>query len=322
MKKFRFRLESVLSARKSMERLKQESLAAETRRELSEKERLAAAEQAHAEALRQNESGDLDMHELLLMARHRERLAGLVREGKDRVTRAAHRTEDARSALVDAARERSVVENLKERRRTEHRAEVEREEQKGLDEIAGRIVRGEGGNVAVTVVVVIILYLVLFVGLLKVTGVLDNQVIPRLKGQAPAAAGADSLAFLDGDIDTATRLAEVERLAAQRDSLASLSRRLDMKAQELDRRIGNLEKMLADAEKEESAGRKDYTNLAAVYAGMKPNQLKPIVAELDEETLYGVMSQLKGRQLGALLGVMEPARAALLSERLATGANK
>ena len=52
---------------------------------------------------------------------------------------------------------------------------------------------------------------------------------------------------------------------------------------------------------------------------MKPQELGPILARLNEDTLFGVAQQLKGRQLAKYLSALSPDKAAALSERMAAG---
>lgn len=324
MRKFRFRLEALLSVRRTAERAKTEELARQRRAQAAESARLVNLETRHAEALAEPDGPRrVDPAGMMLADSFRRRMAGAVRDQRERVTRAGARAEESRQELVRAAQKRSVVEKLRERRRVEHRQDVEREAQKTLDEVAGRLVRDESGGTARTVVILIVIYMVLFIGVLKVTGVLERQIMPRLTGKPRVTAGGDSLAVPSGDIEEAVRQAEKKRLVAERDSVTALSRRLEMKAKEINQRIAMLEVLRAESAKPgpAAAAAADVApglgDLAKVYGGMRPEELSPILAKLNDETLLGVVSRLRGRQLARFLGALDPGRAAQLSERLA-----
>jgi flagellar export protein FliJ len=322
MRRFRFRLETVLAARRTAERIEQEELARRRRDLLTETDRLEALRAAREQLTAEDTEGPIDVRERLLTDRFRVRLGGAIRRQTERVGRAEGAVDDSRRTLLVRAQEREAVEKLEERKREERRVESGRVEQKSLDEIAGRLVRDESGGVARTVIILVAVYLVLFIGVLKITGVLENQIIPRITGRSAApAAAADSLAFPSAGIEAAIHEAETARRAAERDSLVSLSRRVEMKTRELGAEIRELidlreQEAAAATPEPEEEGRATLADLAKVYGSMKPRELSPILAELDEEMLVGVMSKLKGRQLAAFLGALEPARAAALSARL------
>jgi flagellar export protein FliJ len=325
MRRFRFRLETLLSVRRTTERVKTAELADKRREEAAESERLADLEARRAVALAEPDGPrEVDTADLLLADRFRRRMAGAVRDQRGRLERAGIRAEESRLELVRAAQKRSVVEKLKERRRVEHREAVDRETQKTLDEVAGRLLRNESGGTARTVVILIVIYMVLFIGVLKVTGVLEKQIMPRLTGKPRVSAVNDSLAVPSGDIEEAARVAEKRRLVAERDSVTALSRRLEMKAKDINQRIATLEALKADNARPVAAAAASVVgappgieDLAKVYGGMKPAELSPILAKLNEETLFNVVSRLRGRQLARFLGALDPARAAQICERLA-----
>lgn len=333
MRKFRFRLETLLSVRRTTERVKSAELADKRREEAAQSERLADLEARQAESLEEPAGPrEVDTADLLRADAFRRRMAGAVRSQRERVNRATLQAEETRQELVRAAQKRSVVEKLKEKRRVEHRQAADSETQKTLDELAGRLLRDESGNTARTVVILIVVYMVLFIGVLKVTGVLEKQIMPRLTGKPRVTAERDSLAVPDGDLAAAAREVEKRRLVAERDSLTALTRRLDMKARDINDKIATLEAMKAEREAVGTAaggttaggtagasiiGTPGIEDLARVYGAMKPEALSPILAELSDETLFNVVSRMRGRQLAKFLGAMDPARAAQISERLA-----
>lgn len=333
MKKFRFRLETLLGARKTQERARMEELGRQGRELAAETARLKALEAARADAVADPGPGsadDVDLNRARLDEAWRRRLADQVRRQGQRVGEATARTDAAREALLAAARERSVVERLREKRAQEHREAVAQEEQKQLDDVAGRLVRNQRGNAVLIVLGLVMVYILLFTGILKLTGILDKQIIPRLTGKPVAA--ADSLkarGFPTGNLDRAARAEFMRKLTAERDSLMALSQRLSVKTEEMTARLQVLETMknelaAAEAEADSLAGVQSpfdagYADLARVYSAMKPQEVGPILARLNDDTVFGVARQLKGRQLAKFLSALAPDKAAVLSERLAAG---
>lgn len=334
MKKFRFRLETLLKARRTRERARMEELGRRGRELAAETERLAALHESRAAALLPTpdplEPVALDLNRLRLDEAWRRHLTGRVRHQGERVVAAEERTDAARGELLEAARERTVVERLRERRVAEHRAAVDQEEQKLQDEVAGRLLRNQRGNAVLIVLALVVVYILLFTAILKLTGILDKQILPRLTGKPVAT--ADSLkvkGFPRGNLDRQARAEFMQRLTAERDSLAALSQRLSVKTEEMTARLKALETMKAELDaanaeadslaRAQAAVEPGYADLAKVYSAMKPQELGPILAKLNEDTLFGVAQQLKGRQLAKFLSVLSPERAAALSERMAAG---
>lgn len=329
MKKFRFRLETLLGARRTAERARMEDLGREGRELAAETARLDGLVAARDETLAAPAPGDIvDLSRARLDAVWRQRLTERVHEQRRRVSVATDRTEAARHALLDAARDREVVERLRQKRADEHREEVRRDEQKTLDEVAGRIVGNNRGNTVLLVLGLIVVYLLLFTGLLKVTGILDKQIIPRMTGKPIAA--IDSTAaqkFPKGALAVAAREEALARLTAERDSLAALSSRIDQKTQEMNARIALLETLKSELEAANASADSaaetgaappmSLADLAKVYSSMKPQELSPILARLSDDTVYGVVTQLKGRQLAKFMSALTPEKAAAMSERLA-----
>lgn len=336
MKKFRFRLETLLGARRTQERARMEELGRQGRQLAAETERLealaAARDAAVAGAPGEPDAQDVDLNRARLDETWRRHLADQVQRQGERVKEAAARTDEAREALLAAARDRSVVERLREKRAEEHREAVAQEEQKQLDEVAGRLLRNQSGNAVLIVIGLVVVYILLFTAILKLTGILDKQIIPRLTGKPVAGAVADSLkakGFPTGNLDRAARADLMRKLTAERDSLSALSARLSVKTQEMTARLQVLETMkseidAANAEADSLARVQapvdaGYADLAKVYSSMKPQELGPILAKLNEDTLFGVAHELKGRQLAKFLSALSPDKAAALSERMAAG---
>jgi len=139
MAKFVFKLEGVLRQRKHIEQQKQRELAQKQRqlvevrthlRQLQEK-----VQQANQDVRTNRLVGRLDMQ---FLAAHRRFLAGMQRQGVEimqRIALAQRAADEAQAALADAARQRKVIEKLREKQFARWRAEMERRELAQLDEI-------------------------------------------------------------------------------------------------------------------------------------------------------------------------------------------
>lgn len=138
--KFNFRLERVRALRERFEDLAKEELAASLSLRLEGEAMLAAAEslqyEAQAErrrtvAAHELSGSDLVAHQLYSEQLQRRREAAALELDRRDAEVTARRT-----ALSAAARDRQVLERLKERRRTDHRREAERRDGALLDEMA------------------------------------------------------------------------------------------------------------------------------------------------------------------------------------------
>jgi flagellar FliJ protein len=140
MKKFRFRLETVRRYCESREREKKrefgEAVAAyeEEKRRLL---RLCEEEQQHKDALREELEGNCDPSRIKAFEAYLEHLYHAVREQGLRVEEARRFMEEKRRDLVEATKERKIMDKLYERYRDRYLYELRREEQSFLDEIAG-----------------------------------------------------------------------------------------------------------------------------------------------------------------------------------------
>jgi flagellar protein FliJ len=139
MARFVFKLEGMLRQREHAEQ--------QAQRELAVKQRALVELQGHLQQLqeavqtantdvRQNRLvGRLDMS---FLAAHRRFLTGMQRQAMglvQRMTIAQRSVDDARAALAEAAKQRKVIEKLREKQLERWRAEQSRRELAELDEI-------------------------------------------------------------------------------------------------------------------------------------------------------------------------------------------
>ncbi len=141
MRSFRFSLEPVLSYRRQVEEMRKREFALAHRAMREHMERLQSlfVEEARVKGdLRVQEAGALDLGEIRAQRRY---LAAVVRRivaAREQAQRRAEEQAVARAAYLKAGRERRVLERLRERRHEDWAREASREEQKFMDEIAGR----------------------------------------------------------------------------------------------------------------------------------------------------------------------------------------
>ena len=136
---FNFRLERVRALRESFEDQAREELAASMSVRLKGEAMLRAASERHAAAhdtRRQTASLDMTGQDLLAAQAYVERTSRAREAAELELGRREAEVDARRTALLAAARERQVLERLKERRAADHKRESNRIEGVLLDEMA------------------------------------------------------------------------------------------------------------------------------------------------------------------------------------------
>jgi flagellar FliJ protein len=136
---FNFRLERVRALRESFEDQAREDLAASLSTALKGEAMLRAAHETFAGAQatrRQTAAHELTGQDLLAMQAYVERTNRARQAAELELDRREAEVDARRTALLAAARERQVLEKLKERRAADHRRESARIESVLLDEMA------------------------------------------------------------------------------------------------------------------------------------------------------------------------------------------
>jgi flagellar protein FliJ len=138
MKKFAFRLETLLQHRikiEEKERDKFSRLRAEMLAELRRKEELCAQQADTLSALMLRKSCGSDSQEIAWHYRFLDRLAHEIKLSNQRTVELENSVEAQKRVMIEASRKKQMIENLKEKRRREHFIAMEREDQKNVDEI-------------------------------------------------------------------------------------------------------------------------------------------------------------------------------------------
>jgi flagellar FliJ protein len=139
MPKFQFNLEGVLRQRKHIEQEKQRVLAEKQTQLVEIQNALRQLEEtvrSTNDDVRQNRLvGRLDMN---FIAAHRRFLNGMQRQGLElaqRIVLAQRAVDEARAQLAEAAKQRKIIEKLREKQFMRWRENLARREQAEMDEI-------------------------------------------------------------------------------------------------------------------------------------------------------------------------------------------
>jgi flagellar protein FliJ len=138
MKKFAFRLETLLQHRikiEEKERDKFSLLRAELLAELSRKEKLGAQQAETLSELLLQKSCASDSQEIGWFYRFLDRLAHEIKRSYQRVVELERSVEAQKQVMIEASRKKQMIENLKKKRQREYLVAMEREDQKNIDEI-------------------------------------------------------------------------------------------------------------------------------------------------------------------------------------------
>ena len=141
MKRFSFRLDKVLDARRLQEQQTQRRLA-EAQHEKLRRQKLL--EKAESELSRQEKmqrrllTRGLKAGEALINHKFRQKLSEDTEERSQAVQESEEQVFEKRTELTKAMQRRKVLESLRERRKAEYKLDVERTEQNELDDNAAR----------------------------------------------------------------------------------------------------------------------------------------------------------------------------------------
>ena len=138
-KKFRFRLEPLLKIRKHREKERQKDHASALQKVHDQKDALTGISGQRLETLRtqrRKSVGSIVVAEALVGSRYLQRLKQDRIAGEGLLYGLENDAEDRRLKLVEAAKERKIFELLEEKQRTRHYKNLDKLEQKEIDEVA------------------------------------------------------------------------------------------------------------------------------------------------------------------------------------------
>ena len=142
MKKFNFRLERILRFKEQIEQQKRLILADKSRllkREKAQLVELAAKKESYLRVYSSLFRGKIDVPRLKTTLNYIDRVSGDMVMQARRVVNAETKSEEAKIEVRDSMRDRKKYDKLKERKHKEYDFNINREEQKELDEIASRL---------------------------------------------------------------------------------------------------------------------------------------------------------------------------------------
>jgi flagellar protein FliJ len=142
MKKFRFRLQTLLKLRQQQEDQKQRVVGA-LLTELNEQQRqaleMAAAVRAEGDRLReQHARGAIDLEWASHYRRYVTYMQQAINKRIEAVAQIQQRLARARQELAEAAKQTKILEKLRDRRKNRYDLELRRQDQREQDEIATR----------------------------------------------------------------------------------------------------------------------------------------------------------------------------------------
>ncbi len=138
-KKFKFRLDPLLKLRKHREKERQKEHAVAVGKVQHQKHLNGGLDTSRVETLNYQRSrlhGRLSVAEALICSRYVMKLKGERLAGTEVLHALQKEAERKRAKLVVAARDRKIFEKLREKKQSRHRQEIEKLEQKALDEVA------------------------------------------------------------------------------------------------------------------------------------------------------------------------------------------
>lgn len=140
MKKFNFRLQKVMQVKEEVEKQKMLDLA-DAKRFVAEEEKrlghLQSQDEAYRETIERRKTAErINPMEMDLYYRYLRKLGDEIDLQNGRVQDARDKMEKRRQVLLNASKERKVLEKLREKKYTAFRAEVTKKEQNFIDDVA------------------------------------------------------------------------------------------------------------------------------------------------------------------------------------------
>jgi flagellar FliJ protein len=138
MKKFAFRLETLLRFRKNLEEKEQAALfqlVAMHQRESSHLEDLQRKQQEILVELGEQRSAGAGYGETTWFYLYLDRLRTELRRSAERINRLEHDIQEQKAILIEASKKKKILDSLKNRQQKAHVVSEEKEEQKTVDDL-------------------------------------------------------------------------------------------------------------------------------------------------------------------------------------------
>jgi flagellar FliJ protein len=138
-KKFKYRFAPMLKVKEHREKERQKELADALVRVHEQRTRLRQIDGVRLDTMERQRDrlvGAISVAEALVCSRYLMRLKRDRIAGSELLRGLERQSESRRLALVEAARERKIYDMLKDKQQLRHRQQIEKDEQKALDEVA------------------------------------------------------------------------------------------------------------------------------------------------------------------------------------------
>lgn len=138
MARFVFSLETVLRHREDLEQKERDELMRRNYRlnsELHHRDDLGAKLQQMMNQLSMKQAGQVDSQELRLFQLYSDRLTHEIGESEKRLVELETQVRMQKDAVIEAAKKKSVIASLKDKKKTEFVTELEKQEQKDIDDL-------------------------------------------------------------------------------------------------------------------------------------------------------------------------------------------
>jgi len=146
MRKFNFRLEKIRRYKEQLERDKKLKLAAEQARlqlENSRLEQIILVSKGYFARYGTRRPGKINIHELIIFKRFMDKLAGDIKNQRQKIAAMEKQVALAQKELLEATRDKKKYDKLKEHRLEDYSQAVLRLENNELDEFGARSARAE-----------------------------------------------------------------------------------------------------------------------------------------------------------------------------------
>ena len=123
----------------------------------------------------------------------------------------------------------------------------------------------------------------------------------------------------DKGVDESPYLAEIDRLKLELENAEAVIVNLEEENSELKQQLSVVEKErneLKAVNEENSTRTEQLQQLAEYYSNIRVKKAAAIMAELDDDTIIGILSNMGDETAAGIIGELEPQRAAVLTKKM------